>query len=162
MRKIKLTRMQQLQVRRVVDSEFSLGDPYDDGTIAGKVKAIEPDRLIIETQNEDGDVVDAEVAIADFLDTIKDDENIEYEDDEIDAAQAARDLVTEDTVYAIELDGYVTVSCPSEIEDVDEFAKECAFVAQNLADTILASEDQDYAKIEHAVEDGEVILYVAQ
>jgi len=46
-----------------VRDSYSVGDPYDDGSVIGKVKEIHPDYMVIESTNAEGDVEDVQVAI---------------------------------------------------------------------------------------------------
>lgn len=154
----KLNKRQKIQLRRIIKDNLEVGDLYNDGTYSGRVTEISNDQVVVETQNENGDIVNVQIPIEDFLRPVNDSED-EFDED---LAQAARDNVHEENIYEIDENGFTLIDCPSEIEDIDEFAKECAFVAQDLADKLLGAPDQGYADILHTVEEGQVVLYVAQ
>lgn len=42
-------------------SEYGTGDPFDNGSVTGKVLEVHSDHYVIETVNEDGDVENVEV-----------------------------------------------------------------------------------------------------
>lgn len=48
-----------------VKDEFNEGDVYNDGTYQGVIKSVNSDSITVESQNEDGDVVDIEIPISD-------------------------------------------------------------------------------------------------
>lgn len=55
------------KLSKVKDSELSVGDIYNDGTYEGKVVDITSDHITLESQNEDGDVVNIEIPIEDSV-----------------------------------------------------------------------------------------------
>lgn len=179
----KLTFRQRADLRKMIKDAFAPGDIYNDGNVAGKVARVENDYVVVETQNEDGDVQNVEVPIEDFLDITsqtdsadlpdKPEEQFEEPDpsdivdsfeygDEVDIHRAAIDALTEQNITDIYDNGFTIIDVPSEVEDLDEFAKECAAEAQNMADQALGAEDQGAPEILSAVEDGQIVLYIAQ
>jgi len=50
---------------KIQDSDLKTGDLYNDGTYSGKVKSVSSDEIVIESQNEDGDVVDITIPVTD-------------------------------------------------------------------------------------------------
>lgn len=46
---------------KINDNDLHEGDTYNDGTYSGKVKSVNSDDIVVETQNEEGDVVDVTI-----------------------------------------------------------------------------------------------------
>lgn len=46
---------------KINDNDLHEGDIYNDGTYSGKVKLVNSDAIVVETQNEEGDVVDVTI-----------------------------------------------------------------------------------------------------
>lgn len=198
---------QRAELRKMIKDAFAPGDIYNDGKTSGRIASVENDYIVVETQNEEGDVQNVEVPIEDFLDInagINGDIDVDTEDVntnvaanggvatqdslelpakpeeqfeepnssdivdsvedeyEADIHRAAIDALTEQNITDIYDNGFTIIDIPSEVEDLDEFAKECAVEAQNMADQALGAEDQGAPEILSAVEDGQVVLYVAQ
>lgn len=181
----RLSFLQRAELSKMIKDAFSPGDIYNDGNVAGKVARVENDYVVVETQNEEGDVQNVEVPIEDFLDfnagingdidvelPAKPEEQFEEpnpsdivdsieDEDEVDIHRAAIDILTAQNIIDIYDNGFTIIDVPSEVDDLDEFAKECAAEAQNMADQALGSEDKGAPEILSAVEDGQIVLYVA-
>lgn len=119
-------------ILKVKDS-VSVGDPYDNGSVTGKVKEIYPDHLVIESQNEDGDVVDVQVAIEDSSD----------HNEEPDYATIAVTEVRPRNIEELSEDGGCTVIDVPEEVDESKFATEIHKYLSGLLAKELSFEHED-------------------
>lgn len=140
---------------KIKDSDLSVGDIYNDGTYSGKVTDIASDHIVIESQNEDGDVVNIEVPIEDALNT----DIEEYtDDDEQDTVRLAIDAVDDDVDDILYADGVVEFPIPEGVNP-EEFAKEVFFQVELLWNAVPEDHNPPLA---YAVDDASVYVYIEE
>lgn len=106
------------------EPKFEVGEVYNDGEFSGKITEVSSDKIVLESQNEDGDIVNIEVPIDDSL------------NDEVDSYRAAIDAVPDDIAPILFYDGIYNIPIPKDV-NVDEFKS----TVESLIDQALEGEE---------------------
>lgn len=79
--------------RAVIKDSLSTGDVYNDGKYSGRVKEIGADSITIESEDEEGDVVDITIPIDDGVDGVKDPSTEDVVGEFVDNADYFKDVI---------------------------------------------------------------------